>query len=271
MVSTRVDLASATCHRKLRFYDQDWSFIGTKADLSSEIEHITDIPRKSLLNWVDFYQASVAQRISWASKRETKREDMAYCLLSIFDATMPMIYGEGNKAFERLQLNIMEQIIDDSILACGDSPAGIESPSCSGENTASGSILASSPADFVGCGRIVPLSGLIPRNTFVISGGYLRTFLALQRCRHAPAYGLLNCRSECHEVSVIAIPLCSVMNASAINEHLRPQGHRPAIIRFVPTGPNFEREEVQIRMNRQSQPSWAEKSIFGSIPMATAD
>ncbi|KAM0193853.1 hypothetical protein ACHAPA_009019 [Fusarium lateritium] len=55
---------------KLRFYHQDWSFIGTKADLSSEIEQITGIPPKFLLGWVDFHQASVAQRMSWASRRK---------------------------------------------------------------------------------------------------------------------------------------------------------------------------------------------------------
>lgn len=40
----------------------------------------------------------------WASKRNTKRkEDKAYCLLGIFDVSMPPVYGEGEKkAFDRL-------------------------------------------------------------------------------------------------------------------------------------------------------------------------
>ena len=43
---------------------------------------------------------SIAQRMSWASRRVTTRdEDIAYCLLGIFDVNMPLIYGEGEKAF----------------------------------------------------------------------------------------------------------------------------------------------------------------------------
>jgi hypothetical protein len=43
--------------------------------------------------------------MSWSAKRRTKRnEDEAYCLLGIFDTSLPLIYGEGKeKAFLRLQ------------------------------------------------------------------------------------------------------------------------------------------------------------------------
>ena len=38
--------------------------------------------------------------MSWASRRVTTRdEDIAYCLLGMFDVNMPLIYGEGEKAF----------------------------------------------------------------------------------------------------------------------------------------------------------------------------
>ncbi len=40
----------------------------------------------------------------WSSRRETKRtEDRAYCLLGIFNVSMPPIYGEGDRAFDRLK------------------------------------------------------------------------------------------------------------------------------------------------------------------------
>lgn len=62
--------------------------------------------------------ASVAQRMSWASRRVTTRhEDIAYCLLGLFDVHMPLIYGEGQKAFLRLQEEIIKQSDDESILA----------------------------------------------------------------------------------------------------------------------------------------------------------
>ena len=38
--------------------------------------------------------------MSWASRRVTTRdEDIAYCLLGIFSVNMPLLYGEGEKAF----------------------------------------------------------------------------------------------------------------------------------------------------------------------------
>jgi hypothetical protein len=53
-------------------------------------------------------QIPVGKRMSWAASRSTTREeDVAYCLLGIFGVNMPLLYGEGNKAFTRLQ----EQIV----------------------------------------------------------------------------------------------------------------------------------------------------------------
>lgn len=63
-------------------------------------------------------QVSVAQRISWAAKRQpTKVEDIACCLLGIFDIQMPLIYGERGKAFRRLQEEIARVSDNQSILA----------------------------------------------------------------------------------------------------------------------------------------------------------
>lgn len=44
-------------------------------------------------------------------------EDMAYCLLGIFDIYMPIIYGEGRNSFRRLQEEIIRRIDDTSIFA----------------------------------------------------------------------------------------------------------------------------------------------------------
>ena len=63
------------------------------------ISKITGIPDNILLG-DDLECASVAQRMSWASGRKTTRvEDRAYCLMGIFGFNMPMLYGEGEKAF----------------------------------------------------------------------------------------------------------------------------------------------------------------------------
>ncbi|KAF9695156.1 hypothetical protein EKO04_007039 [Ascochyta lentis] len=56
--------------------------------------------------------------MSWASKRVTTREeDIAYCLMGLFDVNMPLLYGEGKKAFLRLQEAIIRGSEDQSILA----------------------------------------------------------------------------------------------------------------------------------------------------------
>lgn len=94
----------------LRFYDSRWHYLGTKATRSSTIERRIGIPRH-FLQGTALSGASVAQCMSWASRRETKREeDIAYRLLGMFDVTMPMVYGEGSyRAFTRLQQEIMRK------------------------------------------------------------------------------------------------------------------------------------------------------------------
>jgi hypothetical protein len=61
--------------------------------------------------------------MSWASMRQTTRlEDQAYSLLGLFDVNMPLIYGEGQKAFYRLQVEIMKLSNDDSLFAWSTEP-----------------------------------------------------------------------------------------------------------------------------------------------------
>ncbi|KAH6710686.1 heterokaryon incompatibility protein-domain-containing protein [Leptodontidium sp. MPI-SDFR-AT-0119] len=49
------------------------------------------------------------EKMAWVSNRNTTRkEDQAYCLLGIFDISMTWIYGEGDKAFRRLEKKIEE-------------------------------------------------------------------------------------------------------------------------------------------------------------------
>lgn len=61
---------------------------------------------------------SAAQKMSWAANRQTRRvEDRAYCLLGMFDANLPTLYGEITLAFIRLQAEIMRTHSDRSIFA----------------------------------------------------------------------------------------------------------------------------------------------------------
>jgi hypothetical protein len=80
------------------FLNREWQDIGTKLSLRSKIAANTGMPIY-ILQGGDLHSASIAQRMSWASKRKTTRiEDLAYCLMGIFDVNMPMLYGEGGKA-----------------------------------------------------------------------------------------------------------------------------------------------------------------------------
>jgi heterokaryon incompatibility protein (HET) len=91
----------------VEFFSKEGEHLGNKRSLERHIHEVTGIPvealRGSLLS--DF---SVPERMSWAEKRETTREeDKAYSLLGIFDIHMPLIYGEGReKAFKRLREEI---------------------------------------------------------------------------------------------------------------------------------------------------------------------
>jgi hypothetical protein len=104
---------------KLRFYVKGWTYVGDKSYLEPKISRITGISIDALDSGNELGNYSVAMHMSWASKRRTTRaEDMAYCLLGLFDVNMPLLYGEGGeKAFTRLQQEILEDSSDCSIFA----------------------------------------------------------------------------------------------------------------------------------------------------------
>lgn len=112
-------------------------------DLTAVISSITAIPANILSKTVHLRTASIAARMSWASQRSTTRpEDRAYSLLGIFNINMPLLYGEGSKAFRRLQEKIIKKSEDTSIFCYNTS------------RRISGDLLASSPDDFTGCGKV---------------------------------------------------------------------------------------------------------------------
>jgi hypothetical protein len=131
----------------VQFYSAGWSKIGLKTEesLSALISEITGIDLQTLKGG-NVLSVSIARRMHWASKRETTRvEDRAYSLLGLFDVNMPMIYGEGMKAFRRLQEEILKSTDDQSIFAWHSQEYS--------EGTAV-DVFASSPSDFVGSGAI---------------------------------------------------------------------------------------------------------------------
>ena len=99
----------------LIFLDERWRAFGTRATLSTEISAATGIEQEHLGDWSG---VCIATKMSWVSRRKTSRvEDLAYCMLGLFDVNMPLLYGEGRKAFMRLQLEIIKKSDDESIFA----------------------------------------------------------------------------------------------------------------------------------------------------------
>ncbi|KAI1795382.1 HET-domain-containing protein [Ganoderma leucocontextum] len=105
----------------LVFLSNDWEMLGTKMELAELLEEITKVPVAVLRLAQAVHDFSVACRMSWAANRDTTRaEDMAYCLMGIFSINMPTLYGEGERAFLRLQEEIMKQSVDASLFVWED-------------------------------------------------------------------------------------------------------------------------------------------------------
>ncbi|KAI6152847.1 HET-domain-containing protein [Pisolithus thermaeus] len=129
--------------KRLEFFNKDWAPIGNKQHLAPVLEVITGIPHDVLTDGLVGKRLSVAQVMSWAAKRKTTRvEDRAYSVMGLFEVHMPMVYGEGKKAFQRLQLEIIRRSSDHSIFAWGT------------WMPQTGGFLADDPWDFRGCGHI---------------------------------------------------------------------------------------------------------------------
>jgi hypothetical protein len=163
-----------------------WTPLGTKFNLADEIASATGIDQASLLVPGQLNQKSIAQRMSWAAKRTTTRpEDMAYCLLGIFGVTMPLLYGEGQVAFFRLQEEIMKYSDDQSLFAWSISH---------GTQVRSG-IFAPSPANFETRRPIVPIRRKTHTSPYSMTNKGLQIELPLIEI-HGITLGLLDCQYE---------------------------------------------------------------------------
>ncbi|KAH8891656.1 HET-domain-containing protein [Thozetella sp. PMI_491] len=113
----------------LVFFNKSWNPIGTRDSLKSNIEQISQVPSPILASDASqkpgsrnplhyLSRVSVSTRLSWAARRQTQRiEDEAYSLMGMFGINMPLIYGEGSNAFQRLQEELIRISDDQSILA----------------------------------------------------------------------------------------------------------------------------------------------------------
>ncbi|KAI0099335.1 HET-domain-containing protein [Nemania sp. FL0031] len=153
--------------RHVEFYDCDWKCFGSKTQLAPVLSWITGID-SAVLKGGPLDQVLVGRRMSWAANRHTRRvEDMAYCLLGIFDINMPLLYGEGEKAFTRLQEEIIRSSNDLSIFAWTASLS---------DKRSFRSLWASSPSEFRSCQFLIkPTLEWNIRGEYSITSRGLRT------------------------------------------------------------------------------------------------
>ncbi|KAM5540647.1 hypothetical protein V8D89_005678 [Ganoderma adspersum] len=166
--------------RVLVFLSKGWRVLGTKAVLATVIEQVTGIDNAILTHEASLDSVSIARRISWASRRQTTREeDEAYSLMGILGVHLPAIYGEGRFAFIRLQEEVLKQTSDQSLLVWGlalrdnvelidDVPSDVthlwEEPDRSiWDGTYVRNLFAISPQDFASSAR----TSVIPRHSFL--------------------------------------------------------------------------------------------------------
>jgi len=211
--------------KRLRFYDSAWRFLVTRGSMWRAVEKATAIPQQFLLRISDVHSASVAQRMSWAAKRQTARaEDLAYCLLGLFDVTMPMIYGEGGgRAFFRLQEQITRKTRDDSILAWGlGTEAEPNSPKDGRSQTdCDQTAFATAPSDFAASGDIVPRGQFVEDiGALDVTGRSLEVRLQMLTLEiPSETFGVLDCGPEENVQLAVWVPLSRV--ASSSNQYLR--------------------------------------------------
>ncbi|OLN86758.1 Vegetative incompatibility protein HET-E-1-like protein 14 [Colletotrichum chlorophyti] len=204
----------------VEFYSAEWRGIGNKLGSKRDdrfsmligpgiLSNVTGVEERVLSGGLDPQDVSVATRMSWAALRRTTRvEDIAYCLLGIFSVNMPLLYGEGSRAFTRLQEAIMRETDDQSIFAWaltkpwphrtyakkprGSGVKGFEAETLYG-------LLADSPAHFAASAGIrpfpPPLSGETTPTTISSQGIHLQLYLQpYSRTSSSDFWAVLDCK-----------------------------------------------------------------------------
>jgi hypothetical protein len=199
----------------LQFYDKTWEPLGSKSRLVKTIVNISGVPRTALLYPNLVTEFSVAERMSWASRRETTRvEDTAYCLLGIFEINIPLLYGEGIRAFTRLQEEIIRLHDDETIFAWNFSPMCLAHPSDMEPLPFSEypwPLLATSPKNFKNSRHLKPIQEGRSRPPYALNNQGLQIQLPTLEVNDADGYthkiGLLGCLRSGHVLRFIGIYL----------------------------------------------------------------
>lgn len=240
----------------VRFFDSQWREFGDKVTLRQQIARTSGISEATLLGTVvgarqALDRVSVAQRMSWAARRETTRaEDMAYSLMGVFGVNMPLLYGEGGAAaFHRLQVEIMSSSPDQSLLAWG-----FARPDSGMSLWGVSNALATSPADFEKCGSMLAWGAARPGDTFTMTQRGLR--LKLPVVLSVDGGNLIYCALNCTVTECVPtdddVRAARVMAVPFLRPQTRADGLRPH---------SDEYYRLMARM-----PLWVEREALESAP-----
>ncbi|KAL9489368.1 hypothetical protein ACSS6W_001645 [Trichoderma asperelloides] len=222
------------------FVNRDWKDLGTKTSLRQAISDQTQIP-VNILSGADLETASIAQRMSWASNRRTTRiEDRAYCLMGIFGINMPLLYGEGERAFIRLQEEIMKISNDHSIFAWKSSDIR-------------GGLLATSPSAFIGSNNVIeynPFGNLTGPLTVSSRGVHLEVQF-IGRGPRGLGMAILHCKERGGEDKPLAIYLRDTTLTMELFERVYSESlDRIDLQKFRPS--QYPMRKICIRVGRMS-------------------
>lgn len=115
----------------------------------------------------------------------TRRKDAAYYLLGIFGVNMPLIYGEGDQAFIRLQEEIMKRSDDHTIFAW---KAAIQL-----ERESSRGPLAASASEFIDS-KTIQRSTVMRSSLYIMTNRGLQMKLPLLQLDDNDHIAILNCK-----------------------------------------------------------------------------
>lgn len=161
--------------RTLQFYDVNWHDLGSRdSELAHVVHERTGLDSGVLGEPQNLRSIPIAQRMSWmAHRRTTRKEDESYCMLGIFGVNLPLLYGEEDHAFIRLQEELIRRFCDHSLLIYHDQASyGMRRRR----------ILASSPRDFAWCNDIqtsLTFQNLFPLQSFSLINDGLQVSLPL--------------------------------------------------------------------------------------------
>ncbi|KAI0361777.1 HET-domain-containing protein [Trametes cingulata] len=144
------------------FLSRGWEPLGSKYLWPGLLQEITGIDAEVLTFLRPLSSIPIATRMRWAAGRQATRiEDEAYALMGIFGVNMPTIYGEGRRAFKRLQEEIMRQTPDQTLFLWGNSLSPgtcsdclLQAPSHLRDQQG---LLADAPSDFASVPDLVPI------------------------------------------------------------------------------------------------------------------